>query len=400
MADRPLHGGGPAAPVRPRRRGVRRGRRGAPGGRDRLRGGRQQVHLRGAAAPARLHPRPAPPDQRQQRLDAAAEASRRVRRDHPQRPARGAAHPAAVEGDRRDRHRLDGRRHLRQGRRPRARRRADPRAGRRALRRRGTGPGRVRRLPVRRGPGGAGHGRRQLPVPGAARTAGPGERRAPRPGHGAGDGRRGDARPERPPGRDPAGVPGRRLERAAGERRRVRVGPAADGLRPPDRLLLAADPDGDRHPRTGREHAARPAPGNRRARRRLPRREHVRAARPRPRLRLERDLGGTGHHRHLRARAVRAGRGRGDARLGRLPLPRRVRAHRDARAPQPVDHERRRPVASRHRDAPDQADEARPRGGARADRRPALRLHAAPLDLLPRSRLGARVRGLQRPRRR
>ena len=55
--------------------------------------------------------------------------------------------------------------------------------------------------------------------------------------------------------------------------------------------------------------------GHRRARRRLPRRQPLRAARPRPRLRLERHLGRPGHHRHLRGAAVR--------RRPALPLPRR-----------------------------------------------------------------------------
>ena len=83
-------------------------------------------------------------------------------------------------------------------------------------------------------------------------------------------------------------------------------------------------------------------PGHRRPGRRLPRREPLRPARPRPRLRLERHLGRPGHHRHLRGAAVRR-----DA----LPLPRPVPADRGARPQERVDAEprptRRRPARRR-----------------------------------------------------
>ena len=92
----------------------------------------------------------------------------------------------------------------------------------------------------------------------------------------------------------------------------VRERPAARRLRTADRLLRAADPDG----------AGRPCAGDRRSRRRLPRGQPLRPARPRPGLRLERHLGGPGHHRHVRRRALRARRGAADDRFDALPLPR------------------------------------------------------------------------------
>ena len=48
-----LYGGGPPAPVRPRRGGVRRGGSGSQGRRDELRGGNQRLHHRGTPEPAR-----------------------------------------------------------------------------------------------------------------------------------------------------------------------------------------------------------------------------------------------------------------------------------------------------------------------------------------------------------
>ena len=79
---------------------------------------------------------------------------------------------------------------------------------------------------------------------------------------------------------------------------RVEDGPPDRRLRPADRLLRAAAPDG-----RGRARAR-----HRRPRRDVRRHQPVRAARPRARLRLERHLGRPGHHRHLRRAAVRAGR--------------------------------------------------------------------------------------------
>ena len=88
----------------------------------------------------------------------------------------------------------------------------------------------------------------------------------------------------------------------------ARVGqrPPADGRRPAGRLLQPADPDG-----AGRARArAHGRPGDRRARRGVRRRQPLRPARPRARLRVERDLGGPGHHRHLRADLCEPGGGR------------------------------------------------------------------------------------------
>ena len=65
-------------------------------------------------------------------------------------------------------------------------------------------------------------------------------------------------------------------------------------LRPADRLLRAAGPDG----------AGRPRARHRRARRRVPGRQPLRAARPRARLRVERDHLGAGHRRHVRGRCA------------------------------------------------------------------------------------------------
>ena len=83
----------------------------------------------------------------------------------------------------------------------------------------------------------------------------------------------------------------------------------------------------------------------------VPGRQPLRPARPRPGLRVQRDVGGPGHHRHVRARALRARWRRPDAALGALPLPRRVRADRGARALQQLvaDARRRdgRPAARR-----------------------------------------------------
>ena len=127
------------------------------------------------------------------------------------------------------------------------------------------------------------------------------------------------------------------------------------------------------------------------------RREPLRPARPRAGLRVERDLGGPGHHRHVRARALRARRQRADDRLRALPLPRRVPADRGARAHEQLDADARRRDARRQRDAARAAHEARHRHGARDDQGQARRLHAPALDVHARDRLGARLLGLQRP---
>ena len=82
------------------------------------------------------------------------------------------------------------------------------------------------------------------------------------------------------------------------------------------------------------------APGHRRARRRVPGRQPVRPARPRPRLRLERHLGRPGHHRHVRRRPVQRRRLAADLDLGPLHVPRPVPPDRGARAHELLDARR------------------------------------------------------------
>ena len=99
--------------------------------------------------------------------------------------------------------------------------------------------------------------------------------------------------------------------------------------------------------------------GHRRARRRLPRREPLRRARPRARLRVERDVGRPGHHRHVRRRPLRPDGARDD----------RLDGYRSAASAWPMetlerdehlDAERRRPDAAGLRDA---ASRSAPRSG-------------------------------------
>ena len=72
------------------------------------------------------------------------------------------------------------------------------------------------------------------------------------------------------------------------------------------------------------------------------RHQPLRPARPRARLRLERDLRRPGHHRHVRAGALRR---------HPLPLPRQVRADRGAAEDQPLGADARRPDRRRLADA-------------------------------------------------
>ena len=116
LAQRPVHGRGPPAPVRPRRRPLWRRWRAGPGGRGQLRRRRQPVHRRGARGPAR----------ERSRLDAA----RRVRARRP------SGRPGPLAGDRHRLHRIPRRRDLRQGRRRRDQVRARPGGGEREVRRR------------------------------------------------------------------------------------------------------------------------------------------------------------------------------------------------------------------------------------------------------------------------
>ena len=167
-----------------------------------------------------------------------------------------------LEGHRRDRDRRAGRRHLRQGRRPRGR------AGARPRRRRASGSGargqRVwARLPLGQRPRGADHRpqRQALPLP-ARRSA-----RRP-PGRALPDG----AARQRAGGRSATPTGARTARQRAAARRGdgtstaspaearsnallvsapSRSRPPARRLRPADRLLRAADPDGAGHPRAG-----------------------------------------------------------------------------------------------------------------------------------------------------
>ena len=139
-------------------------------------------------------------------------------------------------------------------------------------------------------------------------------------------------------------------------------------------------------------------PAARRPRRRLPRHQPLRPARPRARLRLVRDLGRPGHHRHLRGQALRARRLEADDRLDELPLPRRMPADRRARAGQLLD-----PVGRRH-DPVGLGDAAAPSARSSGSSPTAATINGKPYaytqaarDLLPRGRLGARLRRLQQP---
>ena len=91
--------------------------------------------------------------------------------------------------------------------------------------------------------------------------------------------------------------------------------------------------------------AGRGRAGDRRPGRVVRRHQPLRPARPRARLRVERDLRRPGHHRHVRARALRR---------HALPLPRPLRADRGAREDQPLGADARRPDArpARRRCAP------------------------------------------------
>ena len=353
------------APVRPGRRGLRRGRHRAPGGRVELRGGHQPLHHRGALQPA--------------------EDARRVRRDRE-------AGTAGLEGHRRDRHGEPRGRDLRQGRRRRARVGAAPPEHPEALR----------------------------PQARQARVEGPADRRGPARRRSRSSGKRfpyrveprrlrrgGVAMPDRdsvrmsevaPEGdasaaaaaRSDAGLggmlgafPRRRLERAAGVGPRVRVRQAARGDGPADRLLRAPAPDGGRRAR----------PRDRRPRSDVRRRQPLRAPGPRARLRLERHLGGPGHHRHLRDPALRAGRLGAHRGLDALLVPRlsarRSRCWRGATAGRRARPTTRAPGSETLRAERTKLGLVTARATVR---RPAGHLHEAPLDLLPRGGLGARLR--------
>ena len=201
--------------------------------------------------------------------------------------------------------------------------------------------------------------RQALHLPGAAEEAGEGQPRDLPPRLAAAprgrrlEVRRAGERGEQGRARRPAGVPEGGLERDARLRPRVGRRQAADGRRAAGRLLQPADPDGAGRPRARRARQAR----HRRPRRLVHRPQPLRPARPRARLRVERDLGGPGQHRHLRG-ADLPGR-------HALRLPRPLRADRGARAGQLMAAVGRRQHACRHGDAASAAHQARHRRGAR-----------------------------------
>ncbi len=165
---------------------------------------------------------------------------------------------------------------------------------------------------------------------------------------------------------------GARLRQGVGQR------PPDRGDGPAGRLLRAADPAGGRPAR----------PGNRRPRRRLPRGQPLRRARPRARLRLERDDGDLGQRRHLR-------RGSLQGQLP-LPLPRQVPGDGKARKERELDPERGRLDAARLADADRLPHRSRDRLRPRQGRRQEGRLRPPAQHLLPRGRLGDRVRAAER----
>ena len=87
-----------------------------------------------------------------------------------------------------------------------------------------------------------------------------------------------------------------------------------------------------------------------------------------------------------------------DERLLALPLPRRLRADRAARAHEQLEPDARRRDAAGQRDAARRAHEARARQRPGDDQGQARRLRAPALDVHARGRLGARLLGLQQPR--
>ena len=294
LLQRPLRLRGRApGPVRPRRRSLRRRRSPDPEGLPELRRRYEPVDRRDEGG--------------------SDKARRALRGDQ------SSARPRAVEGDRRDRHRRPGRGDLRQGR-------------RRASSARHRAPGRKSAL---RASAGGGSGRTSAP-PTTPRRRGPCTASASPTGAAEGQARgRRDARPRV----GPATSGSRRRQPALRRRARVRRGAASwvarakgRGLERAARLRRASPragtrsrcsarrpatsppaPDGAGHPRARRPRG----PGDRRAGRRLRRHQPLRPTRPRARLLLVGDLGGPGHHRHLRRQALQARRRNADARLAR-----------------------------------------------------------------------------------
>ena len=340
--------------------------------RGRPAGGRRRAELR--RRDQRLHRRrQRQPDAEAGRVHAAGQAD------------------GTVEADRRDRDRLADRRHLR----PRRRQRAGLGADDAGLRRRAMGAqGRAARPGSASAPRTTPKRRRRSPsrFPYETRSAfakrglalpdrgtRPRNRRPPR------ERPRRRRRRSRRAARRPADRAG--AARKPGTPRTGSWSPPSTRRRPPDRgdgpagrLLRPADPDGGGPAR----------PRHRRPRRLLRRRQPVRRARPRPRLRLERDHADLRQRRHLRRGPLQ----------GRLPLPLPRQVHADGKAGQDreLDAERDRLDRGRLADAdrlPDRArDRLRPRQGARQEGR----LRPPAQHLLPRGRLGDRLRAAERTR--
>ena len=212
-----------------------------------------------------------------------------------------------------------GRRDLRQGRRRRAR--ARPQRAPTALEKRFGSAQRARsvcatsarpRTPRRRRPCTAGASptrRRPKRAPAAAALARRGLAASARDVAGGATARRRGARGSAAPA---ASLRARLLASRSAMSNALLVSGARVGERPPARGF--GPQVGYFHPQILMEqdvHA--PAAGrHRRPRRRVPRRQPLRPARPRARLRVERDLGRPGHHRHVRARPLRPGGCRDD----------------------------------------------------------------------------------------
>ena len=242
LGRRALHRGGPAAPDRPRRRGLRR---------------------RGRRSSSRTWPTTSPGStstSSEARLDPTQDAGR-VRGDPASRCRR-------LEGHRRDRHRLAGRRHLRQGRRRRGR--ATPRSTARAQDRFGDGAGDgglgglppAPTTPRRRRPSRHDASRTRTArhdQPGRGRDPGSGLARRP-----ASRRRRRQRRPRSAEHPRPGSgcLPGNsNALLVSGQESASR--PPARRVRPAGRLLRAADPDGEGPARARhRRRAAPPSPGS------------------------------------------------------------------------------------------------------------------------------------------
>ena len=302
VVARALHRGRLPAPVRPRRRPLRRARAPAAGRRAAT-----TSPASTSTSPRRGWTRPRCP------ASTRRSASRRG--------------PTHVEGDRHHLHRLARRRHLRQGRRARARRVPAARRVQGPLRRE-AGPhalGAVRApstTPTRR-PRSRARASRTRP---SRRSA----RRAPRSCPIRARSRRSRSRARTAPpapaargGRCPGADAPRRARRAA-----LPGIPPLPGLPLPElgalpkamsnALLVSGADSASRPPARGLRPAGRATSpreilmeedlhgaGRSTRGRGLPGRQPLRPARPRPRLRVERDLGRPGHHRHLRGAAVR-----------------------------------------------------------------------------------------------